>query len=77
MRTISIKEEITSILAQYALAIPEVFTRYDITNVEIQRNPEDTNVWDIVFVESYESEVLLGEIELSGDFEATFHIFED
>lgn len=77
MRTISIKSHIEEVLLQYARAIPEVFTIYDITNVEIQLNPEEMNVWDIVFVESFDSEVVLGEIELSGDFEATFHIFED
>ena len=77
MRTISIKEDIEEVLLQYARAIPEVFTSYDITYVEIQLSPEDTNVWDIVFVESFESEVLLGEITLHGDFDATFEIFED
>ncbi len=77
MRTISIKSDITSILLHYARAIPEVFTSYDIANVEIVKNPEDTNVWDIIFVESDETEVLLGEIVLYGDFEATFDIFED
>ena len=69
MRTISIEE----VLLQYARAIPEVFLNYD--NVEIQRSSK--NVWDIVFVESFESEVVLGEIVLSEDFEATFEIFED
>ena len=77
MRTISIKSDIEQVLLHYAQAIPEVFTAYDISYVEIQRNPEDTNVWDIVFVESYESEVVLGEITLHGDFDATFEIFED
>ena len=77
MRTISIKPDIEQVLLQYARAIPEIFTSYDIANVEIQLNPEDTNIWDITFVESDETEVLLGEIVLSGDFEATFEIFED
>lgn len=77
MRTISIKSDIENVLLQYVRAIPEVFTSYDIANVEIQLNPEDTNIWDIIFVESDETEVLLGEILLSGDFEATFEIFED
>ena len=77
MRTISIKPDISSILLQYARAIPEVFTCYDITYVEIQVSPEDTNVWDIVFVESDETEVVLGEIVLYGDLTATFDIFED
>lgn len=77
MRTISIKENIEELLLQYARAIPEVFTSYDIANVEIQLSPKDTNVWDIVFVESDETEVVLGEIALSLDFYATFDIFED
>ena len=77
MRTISIQSDIEQVLLQYARAIPEIFTSYDIANVEIQRSPEDTNIWDITFVESDETEILLGEIVLSGDFEATFEIFED
>jgi hypothetical protein len=77
MRTISIKSDIEQVLLQYARAIPEIFTNYDISYVEITKNPEDTNVWDIVFVESFESEVLLGEIVLYGDLSATFDIFED
>ena len=77
MRTISIQSDIEQVLLQYARAIPEIFTSYDIANVEIQRSPEDTNIWDITFVESDETEILLGEIVLSGDFKATFEIFED
>ena len=77
MRTISIKPDIEQVLLQYARAIPEIFTSYDIANVEIQLNPEDTNIWDITFVESDETEVVLGEIVLFGDLEATFEIFED
>lgn len=77
MRTISIQSDISSILLQYARAIPEVFTSYDIANVEIQRDPLDEGMWDIVFVESAETEVWIGEIALNEDFEATFNIFED
>lgn len=77
MRTISIQKDIENVLLQYARAIPEVFTSYDIANVEIQHNPEDTNLWDIIFVESDETEVVLGEIALSLDFFVTFDIFED
>ena len=77
MRTISIQSDIEQVLLQYARAIPEVFTSYDIANVEIQRDPLDEGMWDIVFVESAETEVWIGEIGLNEDFEATFNIFED
>ena len=77
MRTISIKSDIENVLLQYARAIPEVFTSYDIANVEIQLSPEDIDTWDIIFVESDETEVLLGEIVLNADLTATFDIFED
>ena len=77
MRTISIKEDIEEVLLQYARAIPEVFTSYDIANVEIQLSPEDIDTWDIIFVESDETEVLLGEIVLNADLTASFDIFED
>ena len=77
MRTISIQSDIEQVLLQYARAIPEVFTSYDIANVEIQRDPLDGGMWDIVFVESAETEVWIGEIALNEDFEATFNIFED
>lgn len=77
MRTISIKKNIEEVLLQYARAIPEILTSYDIANVEIQRNDEGINTWDIVFVESDLTEIVLGEIVLYGDFEATFDIFDD
>lgn len=77
MRTISIQSDIEEVLLQYARAIPEVLTAYDIANVEIQLNPEDIDTWDIIFVESDETEVLLGEIVLNADLTASFDIFED
>jgi hypothetical protein len=77
MRSINILDDIVAVLYQSAIAIPEIFLQYDVNRVELQVDDEDRpTVFDIVFVESDETEVLLGEITLLEDFTATFDIFE-
>lgn len=77
MRAINIREDIEAVLFQLAIAIPEVFLNYDVNRVELVVDDEDRpTVWDIVFVESDETELVIGEIVLSEDFTATFDIFE-
>ena len=77
MRGINIREDIEAVLFQLAIAIPDVFLNYDVNRVEIQVDDEDRPaVWDIVFVESEETELVIGEIVLLEDFTATFDIFE-
>lgn len=73
MRSINILDDIQAVLLQSAIAIPEVFLNYDVTKVELQAGP---TVFDIVFVESDETELVIGEIVLSEDFEASFDIFD-
>lgn len=77
MRSISIFDDILVVLSQLAVAIPEVYLNYDVTCVEIQFDDcdEDRNRFDIVFVESEDTELVIGEIVLSEDFEASFDIF--
>ncbi len=78
MRSINILEDIEVVLFQYALSIPEVFLNYDVAKIELQVDDVDRpTCWDIVFVESEDSEVVIGEITLLEDFEATFDIYAD
>jgi len=77
MRNINILDDIVEILYQSAISIPDIFLLYDVNKVELQVDDEDRpTVFDIVFVESAESEVLLGQITLLEDFTASFDIFD-
>ena len=77
MRSINILDDIEEVLYQSAIAIPDIFLEYDVNRVELQVDDEDRpTVWDIVFVESSETEIVLGEITLLEDFTAIFDIFE-
>jgi hypothetical protein len=76
MRSISIRDDIENVLRQFAIAIPEVFLNYDVDRVDLVVDDEDRpTVFDIVFVESDETELVIGEIVLSEDFMASFDIF--
>jgi hypothetical protein len=78
MRSIYILEDIQAVLLQSAIAIPEIFLNYDVAKIELHVDDEDRPaVWEIVFVESEDSEVVLGEITLYEDFTAKFDIFDD
>lgn len=77
MRSISILDNILVVLQQLAVAIPEVYLNYDVTCVELHADDYDRpTVFDIVFVESEETELVIGEIVLLEDFTAKFEIFE-
>ena len=78
MRSIYILQDIETVLLQSAIAIPEIFLNYDVDRVELQVDDVDRpSYWDIVFVESDDTEIVLGGITLLEDFEATFEIFDD
>jgi hypothetical protein len=78
MRNMNILEDIEVVLFQSAIAIPEIFLNYDVSKIELHVDDEDRPaVWEIVFVESQDSEVVLGEITLYEDFTAKFDIFDD
>ena len=77
MRATNIREDIEAVLFQLAIAIPDVFLNYDVNRVELVVDDVDRPaVWDIVFVESEETELVIGEIVLLEDFTATFDIFD-
>ena len=78
MRKINILDDIVEVLYQSAIAIPEVFLTYDVTKIELVVDDEDRpTVFEIVFVESDDSEVVIGEITLMEDFTAYFELFDE
>jgi hypothetical protein len=78
MRSIYILQDIETVLLQSAIAIPEVFLNYDVAKIELQVDDVDRpTCWDIVFVEDEDSEVVIGEVTLMEDFEASFDIYAD
>ena len=79
MRNISIREDIEVVVLQLVRAIPDVFLNYDVNSVELVEYHEDGLVgsWDIVFVESDDYEVIIGEAVLGTDLFVEIDIFSD
>jgi hypothetical protein len=78
MRSINITQDIEEVLRQLVIAVPEVFLAYDVDLIELQVDDEDRpTAWEIVFVESEETELVIGEVVLLENFEAVIMIFED
>lgn len=78
IRSINITQDIEQILRQLVIAIPEVFLSYDLASIELSVDDEDRpTVWDIVVVESDETELVIGEVTLMEDYTAFIEIFED
>lgn len=79
MRIISIRDDVEQAVLQYVRAIPEIFMDYDISRVELVEYHEDGMVgsWDIVFVESDDYEVIIGEAVLGSDLFVEIDIFSD
>ena len=79
MRNISIREDIEVVILQLVRAIPDVFLNYDVNSVELVEYHEDGLVgsWDIVFVESDDYEVIIGEAVLGSDLFVEIDIFSD
>ena len=75
MRSIYIREDIEQILAQYARCIPEVLSTYDLSKVDVVFTGVD-GIFDLVVIEDEDNEVVIGEIILSEDLEASFDIFD-
>ena len=76
MRIISIRDDVEQAVLQYVRAIPEIFLNYDV--VELVENHVDGLVFaaDIVFVESEDYEVVLGEVRVGTDLMLEVDIFE-
>jgi hypothetical protein len=78
MRSINITQDIEQVLRELVLAVPEVFLSYDLELIELQVDDESRpTVWEIVVVESEDTELLIGEVLLMEDFTAYIDIFED
>lgn len=79
MRNISIREDIEVVILQLVRAIPDVFLNYDVNSVELVEYHEDGLIgsWDIVFVESDDYEVIIGEAVLGTDLFVEIDIFSD
>ena len=75
MRSISIRDDLEAILAQYARCIPEILMQYDLNQISVVFTEVD-GVFDLVLIEDEDNEVVLGEIIVSEDLEASFEIFE-
>lgn len=87
MRSISIRDDIEQVLLELVTSVPEVFLDYDVNLIELQgddasdydedRQVAIPTVWEIVFVESEDTELVIGEVVLLENFEAVIMIFED
>lgn len=69
MRIISLRDDIEQIILELVSAIPEIFLDYDINSVQLVEYHEDGMVYsaDIVFVESDDYEVVIGDVSLGTD----------
>lgn len=79
MRTITLRDDLEQIVLQYVRAIPEIYMDYDIARVDLVEYHEDGQVYsaDIVFVESDDYEVVLGDISLGTDLILEVDIYSD
>ena len=75
MRSISIQQDIEAILTQYARCIPDVFSEFDLNEVEVIFSGVD-GIFDLVRVLDDDNEVVLGEVVLNESLEASFEFFE-
>jgi len=60
-------------------AIPEIYLEYDVDRVELVEYHEDGQVYsaDIVFVESDETEIVLGDAQVGTDLILEVDIYSD
>lgn len=79
MRSISLRDDVEQVILQYVRALPDVFMDYDISRVELVTYNEDGSIYsaDIVFVESDETEIVLGELSLGTDLFLEISIYSD
>lgn len=79
MRVISIRDDIEQVIRELVIAIPEVYLDYDVDFVELVERDEDGQMYvaDIVFVESEETELVIGQALLGTDLILDVDIFED
>jgi hypothetical protein len=79
-RIANIRDDIEQVLRELVCAIPEIYLDYDVDLIELQVDDRQVTIptaWDIVFVESEDTELVLGEVVLLENFEAEIMIFDD
>lgn len=74
MRTVNLQQDIEQVLIECVISMPDVFLSYEIDAVDVVYHRD--GYWDVVYVESEETEVVIGKIELLGDFDAKIDIFD-
>jgi len=79
MRAISIRDDVEQIALQYVRALPDVFTEYDINFVELVEYHVDGMVFaaDIVFVESDDYEIVIGDLQVGTDLILEVDIYSE
>lgn len=80
MRIISIRDDVEQAVLQYVRAIPEIFMDYDISRVELVGYDSDRGLvaeYDIVFVESDDYEIVLGDVQVGTDLMLEVDIYSD
>ena len=79
MRIVSLRDDLEQIVLQYVRAIPEIYMDYDVDSVELVEYHEDGQVFaaDIVFVESDDYEVVLGDIVIGTDLILEVDVYSD
>lgn len=79
MRIISLRDDLEQIVLQYVRAIPEIYLEYDVDRVELVEYHEDGQVYsaDIVFVESDDVELVLGDVSVGTDLMLEVDIYSD
>lgn len=79
MRTISIRDDVEQVVLQYVRALPEIFTEFDIASVELQEYAVDGAVFaaDIVFVESDDYELVIGEVWVDFDLMLEVEVYSE
>ena len=80
MRIISIRDDLEQAVLQYVRAIPDVFMAYDIASVELVAYDDDRGLvaqYDIVFVESDDTELVIGDAQVGTDLILEVDIYSE
>ena len=79
MRAISIRDDVEQVALQYVRALPDVFTEYDINSVELVEYDAEGVVFaaDIVFVESDDYEIVIGDLQVGTDLMLEVDIYSE
>lgn len=80
MRIISLRDDLEQAILQYVRAIPEIYLEYDVNSVELVGYDDDRGLvaqYDIVFVESDETEIVLGDAQVGTDLILEVDIYSD